>query len=430
MINYCYYCNYTNKNEFFSQLDDSTKCHYFWRHEKSYCNNSNNVEENPTILTFAHRNYLTYKAKTIPEMASFDLTYDFNDFLELTRVRSIFEDHLTEKERWEFPYICYFPDSNSYYSVGDVYETAFLTIRFAAIPFIFMVMRWISLLVVFLVLWLPKFYDAYSKTLQQVFNGEQIKKFVWLMVSDIQFQATWFITLGFFIGWIEDFVYFPSTSMGLRGLSGLFRAAMSIFFYTGAGILVVKWAHVFHSTQEMRVSNTLSRPLRIILISFYIFIAFLILVPLIIYIVLITVTKNILFYYIATLLFVATLFLLTVAVGFTAYGVRIIYILYRTDSEMNLLKLKLTRLMLVSVIFIINSAVWTLVLGITYAAADQVWVLVIIFKAPLIDLAFMMFGWMQVYILFESERGRCSHLYGKCFGPCMPKRKIPTQVEL
>jgi hypothetical protein len=120
MINYCYYCNHSQIEQFRNQTSRNDTCMYFWRHDVSYCPVTSG-QPSPAIFTFWQNTYFDYRKSIDPFLNSLDPNR-IADFLLLTYIRTSNNDHIGERGRNQIPYLCFDLDRNGYTIFGDAYD--------------------------------------------------------------------------------------------------------------------------------------------------------------------------------------------------------------------------------------------------------------------------------------------------------------------
>jgi hypothetical protein len=83
------------------------------------------------------------------------------------------------------------------------------------------------------------------------------KEFLLGAVSALQTQTLVIDIIAILLGGLEDFMYFQIISQDYLDLDGLFRTISCVLLLLGTSVLLISWANVVYSATTMKQSSTL-----------------------------------------------------------------------------------------------------------------------------------------------------------------------------
>jgi hypothetical protein len=364
MHNVCYYCNYTGRTQFFSLLANNS-CPYFWQHDPNYCQEYENQEYENVLSygTYATRayKYLNYRMSLDP-MLNLDISKT-DDLLNLTVIRNQNMDHLAERARGEYPYMCYCPSYNRYGPQCDVYARILYPYYTELISYCELVIEIPIIITYILVVTIPKHVSTFKK-IEKVQNKWYKSLFTTLFTrleivsTNISLASMICVAISNLFYSSTVWVIFNSLSFALIGL--------------GVGILLIHWAHIHESAQELSLDARLSLRNRILLWSLIAFVICVIIVaaiglnvnviPGIPYNVYVAINNHLSF----ALLMTLVVFMGGYGIGFMVYGIAMYRVLTKVNTKLTLFKLKITRMMLLMDATFLHFMVWIVIYACTY----------------------------------------------------------------
>jgi hypothetical protein len=99
----------------------------------------------------------------------------------------------------------------------------------------------------------------------------------------------------------------------------------------------------------------------------------------------------------------AVIFFSILVVGFLVYGTRMYCILRAVNSEVNFVKLKFTKFMIVIMVLFMNYISWMLIMAIETALPGHLTVFFALMKNPVMDLSSIILYPFVIYILFDRQ---------------------------
>jgi hypothetical protein len=357
---FCYFCNHNDRSAFHTRRANGL-CPYFWQHDPKACQEyPSDTRENlllPKIGPAQYSDYYAYRKNS-----NTNLNWDINKLdgvLNVTEMRYNLSDYNFETTLGITPYACYCP----YLRFGS---RCGITTRIS-IPFFLESLPWINLvlglfctLVFSLICVIPKIAQIYKK---KVKSGPETA--IRDTLTDLEFIAVVTAPISMASNSISNpfvFVYFYYSYANIIG--NIFIVLSYLFFGISVVSLLVQWLHVFDSASSLQLKSKLSVKNRIVLAIFSLSIAFFVIVAALMYIIFFVVAgimpvPNVVLRTMVSVLYsVVVVFFSLFAGGFLIYGFRMYFMLRKNQSDLNFIKLKLTRFMIAVNISLIHYILW------------------------------------------------------------------------
>jgi hypothetical protein len=389
--NYCYYCDHATRDQFLTLVTNYSSP-YFWKHSLSYGNDGANKFANPTFLSAIHESYVNSKRAQLQKR---DPVNNVTDFLFLTALRNAGKDEIGEENREEYPYQIYCGSYNKFGVKCDAYVWLLNPVRYAVWPIIDYVVRVFIIILMVIFLWIPKINGHVKQHLKGV---RTIPRFVWEVVTDLKILCIFFMTIGIPFVLIEDIGDFKTTQAVFQDIRGLFRIAGGLFTIMGFLTLLVFWSHIYHSSQAMD-GEKLNIWNKLALTFFYISSLLIALIAAILYAALPDQRMHV---FIA-LMSIAVIYFFLLVVGFFIYGIRM-FCMLRKSNNVNFLKLKFTKFMMVIMVLFLHIIVWMIILTVEFSVPGKTGLFTAIMRGPLMDLSLLLLYPFVIYMLFERPK--------------------------
>jgi hypothetical protein len=406
--NYCLYCNHTTSTEFQQAILTNTSVPYFWRHESSVCN------QNPAILSSLYTPYFDRIKSSNSSLTSLSPT-NLNDFLSFTQLRTLTSNFIGEKAQSDLFYTCMFLDTQIYGISGDIWETSIAPVRYQGMWIIDLIIRVTLMLVIIILVWIPriKHWVIVAPKLKEV-TGLQIflRGF-----SALQSQALICATLSLFVGMFEDFIFLQTTPTGYRSLNGVFRIISCFLVCLGSFLLLLSWVNIVHAATHMVYSPVLPMRYLAATAAVYFFIVVFALSGIIVYATTSTALKV---FATGILMFIAAFLSIIIMLGFSIYGMRILWLFRAGRTKAEVLHLRVTRLILLSNFSWALAVAWLIVLALTFSAPSTINTFFVVFNVQFVDAAAMLMIITHMIIIFRYD------LFVKCYQICKKFSKEPT----
>jgi hypothetical protein len=159
-------------------------------------------------------------------------------------------------------------------------------------------------------------------------------------------------------------VYFNTTARWFRKMAGLFRIVFCGLSMVASGLMMLSWAHIYHASQ--RFTTSMSPGVKVAIGSFYILSGIEIVGVCIAYPIIAQYSREKLDYLYAGALFASVGWLAMAGGGFMIYAIMIYYQMRKVEN-INPLKLKVMRIMMVIDVLFFICLVWLTVLAVDYA---------------------------------------------------------------
>ncbi len=422
--NYCLYCRHNDRESFLKEVANNN-LPYFWKHSRNMGNDGTNVDENPTILSKVHLQYIFwYKDQKGREndLVNKDPQRNLTHFLYLTKQRNAYKDEVAEQNREEYHYVIYCSTWNLWGTKCDSYVYLWQYVRFAAWPIIDYVLRILLLVAIVLFNWIPRI-NNHART--HIRNVKGFFRFWYELVADIRMHTIVFMTIGIAFIIVEDSADFKTTQSAFHSWRGVFRVVSGAATAMGFLSLLVLWSHIYHSSQALSTDDKMNIWNKLTLLIFYLSVVILCVISAILYQVLADYRNWI---FVAVMCFAAVFFTVLV-VGFLVYGLRM-YCMLRQSSEVNFLKLKFTKFMMVVMFLFVHYAAWTMVMVAETAVPGRMSLFMVLFRGPISDLSCLLLYPIVIYIMFERQKFFDVWLFGKMRDGCMNLRtRIKTSMK-
>jgi hypothetical protein len=416
MRNYCLYCNHSTSVEFKQAILTNNSVPYFWRHESIVCNNY------PALLYFMYDPYFDWVKSANSSLSSL-LPAKLNDFLFFTNLRTTTSNFVGEKARNELFYVCMFFDSKTYGFFGDIYETSIVQFNIRAMWIVDIIVRTVILVFMIILIWIPRIKN-WSKEAKKL-RGISVKELILRVISALQLQVLVYATVALILGYFEDPMSLNSTISGYKVLNGDFRLVADIILALGSFLLLILWASIVHAATTMDNSSVLAKRYLAAVAAIYIFFILFIIAGLITY----SVTTNAQKYAATTaFLLLGGVLSIIYLVGFSVYGLRILWLFRSGRSKGDILKLRVTRLILLSNISWVLLSVILIVSAITYSFPYAVYTFFVVFNV-ILDYAAMLMIITHMIIIFRYDLFiDCYRFLCQC-KPVQLNKESPPAVE-
>jgi hypothetical protein len=390
--NYCLYCNHSTGTEFQQAILTNTSVLYFWRHESAICN------QNPALLFFSYSPYFDRLKSSNSSLLK--LSPDkLSDFLILTSVRTLTSDYIGENARSDLFYVCMFLDVRTYGFTGDVWENSIVPVRYQIMWIIDFIIRFIIAFFMIILLWIPKIKHWIS--VQKIKNVPKIE-LILQMVSSLQTQVLICDTFSVLVGFLEDFMFFQTTPPGYRSIGGVFRVASYAFISLATFILLLLWAFIVHRATNMHNSQILPRKFLIALALIY---SFAVLYGISgILVMLVSTSPSSRYLGTGSIIIVASFFSFIFLVGFSIYGIRILWLFKNGRSKTDLLQLRVTRLLLLSNFMWSLVIPWLIVFALSYFAPQTMYTFFVVYNVQFLDAASVTVILTHMIIIFQYDQ--------------------------
>jgi hypothetical protein len=417
MRNYCLYCNHSTSVEFQQAILTNNSVLYFWRHESIVCN------KYPAILYFRYDPYFDQVKSANSSLSSLS-PKKLSDFLFFTNLRTTTSNFIGEQDRNEFFYICMFFDSKTYGFLGDIYEISIVQVRVRGMWIVDTIIRTVILVFMIILIWIPRI-KIWIKEAKKL-RGMSVKELIIHVISALQLQVLVYATVALLLGYFESAMSQNSTVPGYKVLDGDFRLVANLIIALGSFLLLILWANIVHAATNMDNSSVLAKRYLAAVAAIYIFLFIFVIAGLITYGVTTIAQK-----YAATtaFMFVGGLFCIMYLLGFSVYGLRILWLFKSGRSKVDILKLRVTRLILLSNFSWVLLVVILIVLGTSYSFPYSVYTFFVVFNVILEDYAIMLVIITHMIIIFRYD------LFVECYSflcqckPVQPNIESPPAVE-
>ncbi len=410
MNNFCLYCNHSTSNEFISLLSNSSALPFFWRREQAVCNRS------PAILTNMYTPYFdrllaTRDLKLRPQD-------NLADFINVTQIRTTTNDHVGESDRKDSFYICMFLESKMYAYVDDIYEQSIVPFRYQGVWIIDLVLRALVISFYVLVLWIPRIHHWIQNKYKKMTTIDK-KQMVLEALSALQAQAMIADTLSAAIWTFEDFTFLHTTPVGFRNLAGGFRIAAMVLLSLSTFLIFVSWAYIVHVYNHMDTSEVLPKKFLALLSGVYLFHICFALVGAIVFT---TSPVSARYTVISVLVLIAVFLIISFMLAISAYGVRILWLLRKNRSTTELLKLKVTRLILVSNFLWLFVLTCLIIMVVSFLAPQKLNFFFVVFNMTITDISGYIIFVMHAIMYYRHDQ------FKSCYCGWI-KKKDPASPE-
>jgi hypothetical protein len=365
----CFFCNTIDRTQF-RQLLANNSCPYFWQHDSEYCRDTaNDVGEN----YISYGQYDVLSSKYYSYRKSLDPTLNLNlarmdDFLNLTVLRYQNNDHLGERSRGEYPYLCYCPSSDRYGVQCDAYTRIVYPFFNEVLPVMAFICKMMFGVMFFIIVVIPKVITGVQKYVQY---GKRMHLAIFTtLFTNLDCVGGYVSLISIIINAVRDIVQpYNPTAAGILNIISFVLLGISIQF------LLVHWLHIYDSASEMMIDAPLNKKNKIILAIMLILMGILLIFAIVGGGVATglrtggyssTVANDYFTYFNMSLFLLAVAILGGFAIGFLVYGLRMYRILKMVDNTVSLLKLRFTRLMIIVDVSFLHFMLWMIVLAIDY----------------------------------------------------------------
>jgi hypothetical protein len=391
MRNYCLYCDHPTSTEFQQAIRTNNSVPYFWRHESLVC------KQNPALLWTLYMPYFD-RLKSSNLLLRTLSPDELDDFLFFTELRTNTSSFIGEKDRSDIFYVCMFLDSKIYGFVGDNWEISVFPVRYRGAWILDILLRAILLFSIVVFIWIPRI--KYWIIGIPKFKNAPPKSLVLIACSSLQTQALICATLSLLTGFFEDFMFLQTTAPGYRALNGIFSLISCVFVYLGSFLVLLLWANIAQATSNMNISTILSKTYLITLAAVYCFTALIVLSGIIIRCTASTDQTNVAT---SALIFISVIIYFMVMVGFSVYGVKILWMFRFGRTKAELMQLRVTRL-----IFLINLSgvlviAFLIITAITGLAPNSVNQFFVVYNGRMQDWAAFVMIATQMIFLFRYD---------------------------
>jgi hypothetical protein len=367
---FCYFCNHNDRSAFHTRRANGL-CPYFWQHDPKACQEyPSDTKENLLLPRVAQYSiYYAYR-KILNTNLNYNtnLNWDVNKLdgvLNVTEMRYNLSDYNFETTLGITPYMCYCP----YLRFGSRCD---ITTRIL-IPFFFEFLPWINLvlglfftIMFVLICVIPKIVQIYKKKVKS-----SPETAIRNTLADLEFIAVVTAPIGMASNSISNpfmFLWYFLSSCNATG--NVFIMLSYLFFGISVASLLVQWLHVFDSASSLQLKSKLSVKNRIILAIFALSMTFFVIAAALAYIIyfillgIMPVPNVVLRTMVSVLCIIVVVFLSLFAGGFLIYGFRMYFMLRKNQSDLNFIKLKLTRFMIAVNISLIHYILWLILTAI------------------------------------------------------------------
>jgi hypothetical protein len=393
MVNYCYYCNHSSRDQFHSLISNYS-CPYFWHHSSAYGNDGKNKQENPTLLSSMHAEYIVRKQS---QLANRDPMSNLTDFLYLTSLRTRDHDEISEENLREYPYFVYCSSWNMFAVYCDAFQW-FVNPLYSAWIIIDVIVRLIILVIIFVVLTVPRIAHFARITSTRLL-------FVREVIFDLKNQCIFWTSIAIFAIIIEDIREYDVRQAWFMSTGGVWRIITVSSSLLGFGVLLILWSHIFHSSNSMDGGEKLNKWNRGLMIFLYgsVFIGFSL--PVLLIIILSVVQPFLKFEMISYMFIFVIAFVLILEIGFFFYGLRMFHLLKRSSENVKFYKVKFTKFMMVMLVLLFHYLFWLSVVAVEYGRlAGRMGLFIHMWKAQFLDASLMIMYPVLIYMLYENKR--------------------------
>ncbi len=403
----CYFCNRNDRSDFKDRLSNGT-CPFFWKHDPEYCRDTpTDVGENYIsygVFDVMADKYLKYRYSKDPRLY-LDLSR-FDDLLNLTVIRNSNNDHLTERARGEYPYLCYCPSSDRWGPQCDYYTRIIIPFYNEMLPVLSFVCKMIFGIAFLLIAVVPKWVTGVTKLTKIGVRPHVavLKNFL----TNLDCIGANIAVCSIVINAARDIINVENETAG---------SVLNIISFVLLGIciqfLLIHWSHIYDSASSMQVDAPLNKKNRIILAIMLVCMSLLLLLAIIGSAVgsalrnaaNSTSAVNDYYTYFNMSLFIVAVFILGgFGVGFLIYGLLMYSILRQVDSSVSLLQLKFTRLMFLVDLSFMHFMAWMIVLALDYPLVGYYGPFMSLYSAVFVYLSmFLTFFAIMIYLFNPQE---------------------------
>ncbi len=396
LMNYCYYCNHSTRDEFLQKVDNY-EMKYFWKHSRNVGNDGSNSAENPTLMAKVHLQYINW-FRDQPDRQGIldgrDPQRNLTDFLLLTERRNFYRDEIGEENREEYHYNIFCSSWNLWGTKCDSYVWFWNPFRYSFWPIMDYINRIVLLIVTLVLLWIPRMNFHFRTYLTDI---RQTPRFLYELVADVKLHTVLFITIGIAFTIVEDSADFKTTQGAFHSWRGVFRviggASTSLAFLS----LLVFWSHIYHSAQAM--GDRMNIWNKLTLGVFYASILVMLVVAAILY----GVIADHRPYLFLSLICFACVYFLFLTFGFLIHGLRM-FLMLKKSNQVNFLKLKFTKFMLLIIVLFIHYIGWSIVMAVEFAIPGNMSLFIVLMRGPLMDVSSLILYPFVIYMLFEPGK--------------------------
>jgi hypothetical protein len=217
------------------------------------------------------------------------------------------------------------------------------------------------------------------------------------------------------MGFFEDFIFLQTTPPGYRSLSGVFRIISFAVISLASFLLLLLWAHIVHAATTMSNSQILPRNYLIALALIY---GFSVVYSLSGILMLVTTPLSQKGVGTGSMIFIATFLSLVFLVGFSVYGIRILWLFKNGRTKSDLLQLRVTRLLLLSNFLWSLVVAGSIVLALSYLAPNTIYTFFVVYNVQFLDATCIGMVITHMVIIFRYD------LFVNCYW-FLPKLKSP-----
>jgi hypothetical protein len=357
----CYFCQTSDRTQFLSQLENNT-CPYFWRHDKEYCRDlPNDIGENYLQYNFLSEKISEYYDKIAPSL-KLNLS-SVADLINLTAIRSARNDHIGERERGEYLYMCYCPSTRRWGIQCDIYTNVLIPLQREALYYIGFAMKSVFAIAFLLMVVIPK-NIACVKSRKSV---SRLKAILQGLFTQLDAVAASIAFTSILASMMVDLLHFTESAVG-----HFFTSVSYVLLGIATLLLIVQWSHIYDSASELIIDGELSRKNRTLLIVILVTIITLLVIALvgnfITFFVPLSIRNKYDSYLNGTMYAIACTFLGGFAISFLIYGLLMFSILRKVDSKLSILQLRVTRMMLYVIGTFIHFMLWLMLVTIHHFA--------------------------------------------------------------
>jgi hypothetical protein len=344
---------------------------------------------------------------------------DLSDFLNYTYARTVTLDYVNENQREDLFYLCAFMGTKMYAFVDDIWEREIIPFRYQGIWIIDIVLRVIIVACFIFLLWIPRVKYWIQKYKSMTVS---LTKKEWLLqaVSALHAQAMIADTISATLWSFEDYTYLDTTARVYRSGAGIFRLASMMMISFSTFLIIVSWAHVLHAFDAMNTQQVLSP--RFIVAAAVVYV-FHIVFGLVGGIAFLAVGSSLKYYTAAICVLIGVALILTVITGFIFYGFRILWVLRASKTPIELLQLRVTRLVLMSNFCWSFIVVWLVILAVSYLAPTSLYLFFNVYVYQFVDLSGYLAYAMHIVMFFRHDQ------FHSCYFAWRQKKEPPAPIK-
>jgi hypothetical protein len=340
-----------------------------WKHDPNYCYDTpRDVGENMVNKAGYHilgDRYLNYRRSIDPSL-KLDLG-KLDDLLNLTLIRAATDDHLTERQREEFPYLCYCPSDKRFGSQCDVTTHILLPFFNEVQPYMAFALKMVFGVSFLFIVVIPKHVGYVFDFKSQGFSTPKIIMQACFMQLDALASVATFVSIIFQA--INDIII-PV----LNAAAGVFNVLSYVLLGVCIVLLLVQWLHIYSCSSELMMKGRLSLKHRIILGVMLGMLAILVIIGVAGQIAAASIagrvpntTYNAYNDNFNMVLYLAAVVLLGgYSIGFLVYGLLMYRILKSMSNDTSIFQLRFTRVMIMVDLSFLHFMYWLVVLAVDF----------------------------------------------------------------